>query len=671
MLAGVFVGFYKAHVAVPFWLSERHFGPFPNRNQTADFLAVGALPVLACMYVSWRARHRAAAVGWLLGWLVVATAIFNNFSRAGVGILFVGTVLFVGAEAWRSARRRSPPIREVKPGDPLPDRLLAIARWRRFALAVSLLMVLASGFFLFGGDTLSRFRADPAVGLGSVVTDEFRGQLQRDALRMIDGSPWCCVGLDNFAAVFPVFRQRSAAPVWIIHPESDWLWAAAELGWPALALIGAAGVLLARQIWPLRRGTDRPLRAGAALAVGLFVLHGFVDVSAHRLGTVLCALFLLGLALPGRGGDEYDEEDVVRWMPGVFRGLGVVFVAVGLLWLAEAGGRLTAPGETGVARLKAQAGQLGKVGDYAGAEAAATRALGWAPLDWELYFARGSARVYLRREVQSALDDFRRARYLEPFAGGECFVEARLWAAADEPALAVNALVEACRREPARGARYITDVAHSAAGGETAFRQRFRGALRHDPALEVSDLQSVDTGQRGPVVAAIAGGNPDLRGFSDAQRQAFLRIWGEEGDAPAMVAAMDAHPAWQPSAWRWWATACGRADMAERACGIAARFASKPGIPPVSAAGARTLAEWQNQTYRAPGDPVAALELYRAERAAGDGQAALAALHRLSVQPGCPPYFFYLEAVQAAEVGQWTAGWEAWRRYLEKTAAVP
>ena len=39
---------YRAGVHPALWPSVRGFGPFPNRNQTADFFAVGALPVLAC-----------------------------------------------------------------------------------------------------------------------------------------------------------------------------------------------------------------------------------------------------------------------------------------------------------------------------------------------------------------------------------------------------------------------------------------------------------------------------------------------------------------------------------------------------------------------------------------------------------------------------------------------
>ena len=372
VLAGAFVTFYKLDIVVPFWLNTRHFGPFPNRNQTADFLAVGALPVLACAHARWRMHQRLVAVGWLVGWLVVAVAVFNNFSRAGIGILFAGSGVYLVVEAIRTARRRSPQ-REVKPGDPLPDRAIAVSRWRRGALAVSMILVLGSIFFLFGGDTLGRFQTNSVAGAESVVTDEFRAQIQQDAAQMTAVSPWCGVGLGNFAPLFALARHRSASPAWLIHPESDWLWTAVEMGWiaPALTLIGLAA--LAWRVWPVRQGKDRPLRTAAAMAVTLFALHGFVDVSAHRLGTALGALFLLGLAMPGAEPRTRDSApDEMGAMPpslilaGGFRVLGLCFVAVGLCWLGEWAGWLTLPGETGVARLKAQAAACGNAGRLRG-----------------------------------------------------------------------------------------------------------------------------------------------------------------------------------------------------------------------------------------------------------------------------------------------------------------
>ena len=260
ILAACFVLLFKMDVTVPFWLNTRHFGPFPNRNQTADFLAIGTLTVLACAHASWRAHRRKLAVGWLGCWLIVAVAVFNNFSRAGVGILFAGSGVYLVIEGIRTARRRRP-IREVKEGDPLPDRAIKDSRWRRGALAISLILILGSAFFLFGGDTLGRFQFEGVDGAESVVTDQFRMQIQKDAATMVNAACWCGVGLGNFAAIFELFRLQSAAPVWLNHPESDWLWMAAELGWLAPVLAVAALAMLAWRIWPLRRGADRPLRA--------------------------------------------------------------------------------------------------------------------------------------------------------------------------------------------------------------------------------------------------------------------------------------------------------------------------------------------------------------------------------------------------------------------------
>lgn len=669
-LAGVFVTFYKLDVTVPFWLNARHFGPFPNRNQTADFLSVGALPVLATAFRSWRAGWRWTAAGWLAGWLVVAVAVFNNFSRAGVGILFGGTAVYLVAEAVRAARRRRPPLREVKPGDPLPDRLVAIARWRRIALAASLLLMLASGFFLFGGDTLGRFRFDSAAGAESVVTDDFRARIRHDAFTMVNASPWCGVGLGNFSPVMATYRRLSAGPVWLVHPESDWLWMAGEMGWGSVALVLAACVLLARRAWPFARGSDRALRTASALAVTLFALHGLVDVSAHRLGTVLCALFLVGLAMPGRGDDrENIPPSWERWMAGAFRGLGVAFVGVGALWLLESGGWLTAPGLESATRLKSQANLRGHVGDFARADADASRALAWTPLDWELRFDRAAVRVCLRDDPSRALDDFRRARYLEPFFGDHCLDEARLWAASDEPALAVNAVLEACRRQPARASFYLGGMRDVAAEGEAAFRERLWHALRHDPALELAFMQSIDWDALRPVMAEFMAANPDLQGLDDPGRRALFRLWAERGDPATLSAAMLAHPAWQPLGWRWWAQACAASDELEGACRVATRFAARPVVPPPPQGRARSLAELQSETALVPKDPVAGLALYRAQLAAGNPPGALGALHRLTIQPGCPAYFFYLEASLAGEAGQWQVGWAAWRQFIDKTAA--
>ena len=107
ILAMAAVGLYRAGVHPALWPSVRGFGPFPNRNQTADFFAVGALPVLACARAAWRAGKKPAALAWLAGWLAAATAVFDSFSRAGVGLLFATTAVYLGGETLHRTRHQA------------------------------------------------------------------------------------------------------------------------------------------------------------------------------------------------------------------------------------------------------------------------------------------------------------------------------------------------------------------------------------------------------------------------------------------------------------------------------------------------------------------------------------------------------------------------------------
>ena len=44
------------------------------------------------------------------------------------------------------------------------------------------------------------------------------------------------IGLGNFDEIFAVFRNASLNGTRTIHPESDWLWLWAEMGWLAIPL---------------------------------------------------------------------------------------------------------------------------------------------------------------------------------------------------------------------------------------------------------------------------------------------------------------------------------------------------------------------------------------------------------------------------------------------------
>src|SRR5207248_2629335 len=171
-----------------------------------------------------------------------------------------------------------------------------------------------------------------------------------------------------------------------IHPESDWFWFCVEMGWPAVALTVTGIVLFVRRVFPLREGTNQRFRVAALIAVLLFALHGLVDVSGHRVGTAFAALFLFGLVL----------------------------LVSGAAWLFATRYEKPLPGAVGVENETRLATSANRGRNFAETIQGTTRALGWAPLRWQLYFLRALGEVGARAPVAQAVDDFRRARFLEP-----------------------------------------------------------------------------------------------------------------------------------------------------------------------------------------------------------------------------------------------------------------
>ena len=654
VLAGLFVILSKQGVVVPIWANPRHFGSFPNRNQTADFLAVGALSLLALARSAWRAGRVVGALGWVVGWLTAAVAVFQCFSRAGIAILFVTTAVYLGVEFFRAARRSAPTHNEA-----------AFAPWRRGALLVSIVLVATSVFLAVGGDTLERLRPGSAYADANSVSNDLRLRIQADTLDMIAVSPWTGVGLGNFASLFEVYRRQSAvAPLRSIHPESDWLWLPAEMGWPSLLLAVAGCVLLGRRMWPARQSHDRPLRTAAALGVAAFVIHGFFDVSAHRLGTAMCGLFLVGLALPG----PTDGQASTPRLTALFRAVGVLLIAAGAIWTLEARGVLMLPGAQSVARLEATALGQGLAHDFADAHDTATRALAWAPLDWELYFIRAGAGVYQRRDLETTEMDFRRARFLERCSPAAPMDEARLWAAVGQDPQAVNALLEACRRDPSRASDFIGPI-YLRRPGDTDFVDLLGTAVLRVPALTVALTERLEAPDAAGFIARVLQIDPDLARIDDGQKARFFRAWALKGDPVTLVAGMSSHPAWQATGWRWWAEACARAETPEAwqtACKIVAPHVPKPDVPTIS--DSRSLAQLRRAAAVVSDDPALTLALYRAQQAAADLDGALTTVRRMTRRVDSPAYFTYFEAQLATDAGQWKIAWEAWQRYLTTVA---
>lgn len=429
----------------PGWLSEPGRGPFPNRNHTAHVLALGGVLAVGCAADAMR-RGFVRGLPWLLATGIILAALAATISRGGVLMFFTALGLWNVAVAWS---RRS---------------------WKILLLGLSALCVAASAVLVFGGTVAGRF----AGGEGSGET--FRFKIWNDTLALVSASPWCGAGLGNFRALFPFFRNESVVQSAVLHPESDWLQLAAEAGWLAVALALAAAAFAMAGAFPLARGTQRRLRGAAVAAAVAAVLHGFVDVPGHRLGSVLAATFVLALSR----GDAAARiaSDAARFL---WRGIGLSLVALSAWWL-------NVPDDA------ARAETLSREGKFTAAVARADRAIARAPLDWRPYFTRAAA-LACSGKIVEAVADFRRAKLLEPHYVPVPFDEGRFWLGR-QPGLALAAWADAIQRTPPPADAGLFSKMFNMAPNDAAFRAGLleiaegRDALQIDWFLRAPDAEA-------------------------------------------------------------------------------------------------------------------------------------------------------------------------------------
>ena len=461
------------------WMGEGSLGPFPNRNHTAHVLALGGVLAVGCGADAAR-RSKMHAVPWIFFACVILAALAASYSRGGVLMLFGALGLWNAAVAWS---RRS---------------------WKIMLLGAAALLVAASGVLVWGGPIAVRFAG------GSDLGGDFRFRIWADTLALISDSPWCGSGLGNFQSLFPFCRTRSITQSAVLHPESDWLWLATETGWigAALALL-AIGIAVAG-VLPLERRSQRRLRCAALAAAGAAVIHGFVDVSGHRLGAVLAATYVLALARR-----DPAETGVSRLAPAIWRALGLLLVAGAAWWMAV-------PDDA------ARAEELADRGKFNEAAERATRAIERAPLAWRPYFTRAGALARSGRLVEAA-GDFRRARVLEPHFVALPMAEGMLWVRT-QPELALAAWSVALKRADASAVSDHFSKMLGAGPDDAAFRERLLELADGRPMLQVDWFLRVPAAEAKAHIADLA----PFAAKTDEQRRSAFAQRAKELD-PAFV----------------------------------------------------------------------------------------------------------------------------------------
>ena len=626
VLAAISILFWLRHGSPPFWHNERNFGPFPNRNQTGNLFGLTAIMILACGQDDLR-KGRKRWIFWGVALSLTIAAIIVNFSRAGIGILVVGSALWLGA--FSLCCQRSP---------------------SRIALVVSFLLLLLTVLLLFGGQTLERFHLH---NLGSAdISNDFRWRIFSDVFQLIRDSPWVGIGLGNFEDIFAIFRAASYSDRRAIHPESDWLWLWTELGWVAVVLIIVGFVLILRKVFPLREGTNQRYRLATLIAAILFALHGLVDVSGHRVGTSFAAIFLLGLSL-----HRAHSFKPSRSISILFRLVGLILLVVGSSWVVAWRGQKLWPGSVGVTNAKQLATIDNRERNFTETIAVTTTGLKWAPLDWELYFSRAVAEAELK-QTDNALADFRRARFLEPISYELPLAEGNVWLSYQQPVLATTAWRESLRRAGPERAGVFSSMLSKASLRSSAVSSILAelGVSRHDLALPY--LARISGAEFNRALKKVLENDPDLHSFSETEKLALFAFWSERGDAAELSRATTQHPDWLPYGWFGVAKYDAGKNDFRAAYELTQRYGEPVALPRI-ASGA-FLQQLESRFRAAPDNYAVGYELYRAQMQSGRIDDALNTARHFSERANSPAYFRYLEAQCWAEKQNWERAWNAW-----------
>lgn len=264
------------------------FGFFPNRNHTATLLAMGAAAGMGLLLQGMRDKVSRLIVLGLASLVVPACAlIFLSVSRAGIALLGAGLLSVVLLSGRRSLR------------GPALNAILLVG------VGVCMLLALAPSE---SRDRLIRSMETATGNVAIAHAGQLDGRIgiHRDSFDMILDQPLTGWGAGQFEHVFPQYRKLSSQvnDAAVTHPESSWLWAAAEFGIPAA---GCLVLLFLFQIIPAARSLvgdgERRIRSGCLVAGCIPFVHSLIDVPLHCDSLLWLGGFLLSLA---------REEEVLR-----------------------------------------------------------------------------------------------------------------------------------------------------------------------------------------------------------------------------------------------------------------------------------------------------------------------------------------------------------------------
>lgn len=608
-------------------------GPFANRNHFSSLCAIGC--VLGAGMTQDAHRKKSSLVFLFgAGLLLPFAGIVINTSRAGLLLFFIGLILWLTTASLRHGL------------------------FRIVALTFSMILCAVTVLLLFGGGSGARLVTE-GIGQSGIGG---RGVIYEETFRFLMQSPWIGIGLGNFD---PLFSLQHAIPITtarIIHPESDWLW-----WWSEAGLLGVLPLAFAL-VWLLRHGFPRPgsrkksrhhrqdqrLRGVSAIGLLLAALHGVFDVPLHGIGYASVVLLLAACVLPRR--HQGSSPDLIGTT--AYRLAGLALICLGGAQFLAAHGQ---PALSDRTALKVRSGAihlLASSGRHQEALREVDKALSLAPLDWSLHFQRGLLRLQLRQPAGAALEDFNRARILEPNNANLRLEEGRLWLE-HQPSIAIVPWRELLRltRDPGY---YVQFISLARAHPELASPIRL---LAETPTLKAAyAVHGAPQELWQSALQDLLTVDPQLNQIDTDLRLQLFHAWQARGDRDQLLAAIESHPTWHEQVWPLLAEEYARRSDFEKAWNLQKThaFSMVPAATPTD----QNISQLERNFHFNPLDTRLGVELYFAQKRSGQLPEARRTLDRLLAQPN-PPDFLHQElAALHAEQGDFRQAYETMKQAM-------
>jgi len=601
---------------IPGWNEHQGIGPFPNRNQSGNYFALTGFLAIALSFHEKRQRFR---FWW--SWLGVGAFLFAlvllNGSRSGV-FLFLLTLF--GWAVWQ---------------------IIQLRQKGHGILMLGLGLVALLTFLLFGGEAQKRLVENFQDGSAATTLLAGRLEIWRDAVELVRESPLRGVGLGNFSEIFALSRDYLSAERRAIHPESDYFWWAIEWGVPGLLALGAwlVWVLLPGRMEKGNGG--KRLRLAVMAAVFGVLLHGLVDVSAHRFGTLFPFLFFIAMARPSRAEKTSRVSGSTNWpvwalifIGGWFlvpRSTGWPIPSAGLVEFAKKHWSQHASEQPETAKMLVD------------------RGLTVAPLDYELRYARGVLLLTSGGDLDEAWHAFRQALILEPHSSPLAHAAGRWWISVDAGKAWYFWKQALQRRELDKPGLLNEMLNESKAAPELHEALLFLASrmpeLRHRVLHRLTDREfrlDLDS-----YLETSSPSDPVDRQIMEGVFENWARRESEE----VVKAYLDNHPEWWVSGWKPAAKALARAGAHEAACRKLLEVFPEPDLPDLSISPERLKSSIHRLSQGSRDPLVLYVFLVAAPETVPTEQAGFWIEQGLK-QKNIPTHFYYLAARYLMKRGQ-------------------